>query len=218
VPGRGWQHPDRLISFQYPAIKLGEGPGGGILARVHNSLADRAARISPTLEAAAGRSSSARPCYHPRTSPLVFRARAVRYGRFSADRYAIWSPEGNWIAFDSNRKGHRDLYQKPSSGAGVEELLLDSPQDKAATDWSEDGRFMLYTSIDLQTGSDLWVLPMLGAPVALFHTRIYAGGVDNSQGRQYDVTRDGRFLINTALDDPSAPITLLQNWKSEGKK
>jgi FtsP/CotA-like multicopper oxidase with cupredoxin domain len=30
--------PDRLISFQYPPIKLGEVPGGGILARVHNSL------------------------------------------------------------------------------------------------------------------------------------------------------------------------------------
>jgi hypothetical protein len=43
-----------------------------------------------------------------------------------------------------------------------------------------------------------------GAPVALFNnTRIYGGGVDNQLGRQYDVTRDGRFLINTVLDDVS---------------
>ena len=43
--------------------------------------------------------------------------------------------------------------------------------------------------------------------------------MDNTQGRQYDVTRDGRFLINTALDDAVAtPITLLMNWNPEGKK
>jgi hypothetical protein len=38
-------------------------------------------------------------------------------------------------------------------------------------------------------------------------------------GRQYDVARDGRFLINTVLGDaPAAPITLLQNWNPEVKK
>jgi len=54
--------------------------------------------------------------------------------------------------------------------------------------------------------------------VTLFPTRILGGAVDNGQGRQYDVTRDGRFLINTVLDDASAPITLLQNWNPEAKK
>ena len=38
------------------------------------------------------------------------------------------------------------------------------------------------------------------------------------RGRQYDVTRDGRFLINTVLDEAAAPITLLMNWDPEGKK
>ena len=56
-----------------------------------------------------------------------------------------------------------------------------------------------------------------GAPVSLFPTRIFGGGVDNQLGRQYDVTRDGRFLINTVLDDASSPITLLQNWKPPAK-
>jgi hypothetical protein len=53
-----------------------------------------------------------------------------------------------------------------------------------------------------------------GTPVALFPTWIYGGGVDNQQGRQYPVARDGRFLINTVLDDAAAaPITLLMNWQ-----
>jgi hypothetical protein len=52
----------------------------------------------------------------------------------------------------------------------------------------------------------------------VFHTRILGGGTDTLQGRQYDVTRDGRFLINTVLDDPAAAITLVQNWKPEVRK
>jgi hypothetical protein len=55
-----------------------------------------------------------------------------------------------------------------------------------------------------------------GPPVALFQTRIYGGGTQPSPtvGQQYDVARDGRFLINVLLEDnvPS-PITILQNWK-----
>ena len=42
--------------------------------------------------------------------------------------------------------------------------------------------------------------------------------MENGQGRQYDVSRDGRFLINTVLDHASAPITLLMNWHPEAKK
>jgi hypothetical protein len=54
-------------------------------------------------------------------------------------------------------------------------------------------------------------------PRRLFPTRIYGGGANNGQGREYDVARDGRFLINTVLDD-AAPITLVQNWNPESKK
>jgi hypothetical protein len=49
--------------------------------------------------------------------------------------------------------------------------------------------------------------------VALFQTRIYGGGVNLNSGPNYDVARDGRFLINTILDDAASPITLIQNWK-----
>ena len=46
---------------------------------------------------------------------------------------------------------------------------------------------------------------------------IYGGGIENGQGRQYDIARDGRFLINTVLDDGSSPITVLMNWKPPAK-
>ena len=54
-------------------------------------------------------------------------------------------------------------------------------------------------------------------PMVRFSTRILGGGVDAGQGRQYDIAPDGRFLINTVIDDVDAPITLLQHWRPEGK-
>ena len=53
-----------------------------------------------------------------------------------------------------------------------------------------------------------------GEPVKLFATRLMGGGIDDNQGRQYDVARDGRFLINTVLDDAKpTPLTLVQHWQ-----
>ena len=52
-----------------------------------------------------------------------------------------------------------------------------------------------------------------GRPAALFRTRILGGRTSVELGMNYDITRDGRFLINTVLEDSAAsPITLLQNW------
>jgi len=88
--------------------------------------------------------------------------------------------------------------------------------------WRGDGKALYYLGPDGAmmaapiTVTGLAVTP--GAPVTLFATRILSGGADVGQGRQYDVTRDGRFLINTVLDETAAPITLLQNWHPEGQK
>jgi Tol biopolymer transport system component len=74
----------------------------------------------------------------------------------------VWSPEGNRIVFSSSRAGHNDLYMKSSAGTGQEELLLASDYDKVPDDWSRDGRFLLYTQSDPNTGQDIWVMPMTG--------------------------------------------------------
>ena len=49
-----------------------------------------------------------------------------------------------------------------------------------------------------------------GQPVALFT----ANFARNTNRPQYDVARDGRFLVNVELTDAATPpITLLMNWK-----
>lgn len=57
-----------------------------------------------------------------------------------------------------------------------------------------------------------------GVPRTLFQTRIWGGGTNSAAKQQYDVTTDGRFLINvTAEDEITTPITLLMNWSPELK-
>jgi len=54
-----------------------------------------------------------------------------------------------------------------------------------------------------------------GTPLPLFVTRV-GGAVQVAHRPQYVVSRDGqRFLMNTLVEEPGAPITLLVNWKGE---
>jgi eukaryotic-like serine/threonine-protein kinase len=77
--------------------------------------------------------------------------------------YPIWSPDGERIVFGHYQAGtHMDLYQKKTDGAGTEELLLRTHLNKSATDWSTNGRFLLYRSPDPKTSFDIWALPMEG--------------------------------------------------------
>ena len=65
-------------------------------------------------------------------------------------------------------EGHLDLYQKASSGAGPEDVLLASDVNKMPESVSPDGRFLLYgtrgatRSNSRANNLDLWVLPLFG--------------------------------------------------------
>jgi Tol biopolymer transport system component len=78
------------------------------------------------------------------------------------DEYPFWSPDGSHIVWASTRDGVGNLYQKAANGAGPDEELLRSDYMKHTTDWSADGRFILYSETNPQTNADLWVLPLEG--------------------------------------------------------
>ncbi len=80
----------------------------------------------------------------------------------SDDLFSVCSPDGSGIVFAGNRTGYYELYQKSSSGAGDDELLLQTRTSKEPSDWSLDGRFIVYLDILPKTQWDLWVLPMFG--------------------------------------------------------
>ena len=75
----------------------------------------------------------------------------------------VWSPKGDRLAFASNRGGAPyNLYQKAASGTGPDEALLATSNNKIPSQWSRDGRFLVYSSPDPKTKSDIWVLPLEG--------------------------------------------------------
>jgi eukaryotic-like serine/threonine-protein kinase len=79
------------------------------------------------------------------------------------DYCPVWSPDGSRIVWDSNREGIGNLYQKAASGAGQDLLLLRSEYPKFATDWSRDGRFIIYFEVNPKTKNDVWLLPVAGS-------------------------------------------------------
>ena len=66
-----------------------------------------------------------------------------------------WSADGRWLMFSSDRRGVRDIYKRPASGEGADELVFESEVSKSVNAWSLDGRFVVYSTGGLGTSSDL---------------------------------------------------------------
>ena len=76
----------------------------------------------------------------------------------------LWSPDGAWIAYVSARDGRYSIYRKHSDGSGAEELLVSDQLQIALTDWSRDGKFLLYSRPLSGVGPirETWSLPLEG--------------------------------------------------------
>jgi eukaryotic-like serine/threonine-protein kinase len=78
----------------------------------------------------------------------------------NTDNLPIWSHDGLRILWPSNRRGGYDLYVKPASGTGEDALLIKMGTPNGwATDWSRDGKWVLYQRPGDKTGQDLWIAP-----------------------------------------------------------
>ena len=140
----------------------------------------------------------------PQGNPNIWMIDGTRTSRLTfnsaGDFFPVWSPDGRSIAFASNQGQPGDLYRRGVDGSGTDELLVASPQPKAPSDWSKDGRFLLYYSIDQQTKGDLWVRPMTGdqKPWAFLKTpfdEAHAQFSPDDRFVAYESNESGRYEI-----------------------
>jgi serine/threonine protein kinase len=129
-----------------------------------------------------------------------------------SERQGVFSPNGKWVAYQSNESGRNEVYVRPFLGPGGKRQV--STEGGNSARWRADGKELYYVALDKK----LIAVPVVvreaafaaGKPEALFQTHI-ATSVNKPQ---YDVASDGRFLINTILSDASTePIHLLLNWQ-----
>jgi Tol biopolymer transport system component len=110
------------------------------------------------------------------------------------DGYPVWSPAGKQVVFASNRNVSFDLFQKRFDGEV--KALYESSGDTIPTDWSRDGKFVLFSKRSERGDFDLWTLrledletsPIVQTPFDERHGRFAPDGrwvafVSNESGR-----------------------------------
>jgi Tol biopolymer transport system component len=142
-----------------------------------------------------------------KTFPLVQSAAVDCCSRLSRD--------GRWLAYTSAESGRAEVYVQPFPVATGKWLI--SSAGGAQARWSADGKEIFYASpdnkimaVELHTDSGTFEV---GAPKPLFSIHPRAGGWP------FDVSRDGRFLINETIGDQTGtPITVVLNWTANLNK
>lgn len=135
--------------------------------------------------------------------------------RFTFDKAAdfepVWSPDGTYIVFASNRGGTLDLYRKRATGSEEEQLLLTSDTPKHPEAWSPDGRFLTFASLETKTKYDVSVLPLMGdrTPRPLLREAFSEG--------QSQISPDGRWLAYTSYETGTMEVYVRPFPAGDGK-
>jgi Tol biopolymer transport system component len=123
-----------------------------------------------------------------------------------------FSPDGRWIAYQSDESGVPEIYVALTQGGGGKKRI--SPAGGRDPRWRADGRELYYVgpgdfvmAVTVTPGARL----KAGAPAPLFRVE----GI-----RNYDVTADGsKFLVTTPSDpDRDSQVRVIVNWTAALKQ
>ena len=121
-------------------------------------------------------------------------ARSVTNGSQAIEGIAV-SPDGKWLAFDSNRNGSQEIYRLSLSG-GDPEQLTQSPEPDFLSSWSPDGREIAFYSYRRGTRR-VYVMSAEGGP-----PREVAPAPANQRNPVW--APDGRSLVFSASESGRA--------------
>jgi dipeptidyl aminopeptidase/acylaminoacyl peptidase len=125
---------------------------------------------------------------------------------------ARFSPDGKWLAYSSDQSCRVEVYVRPSLSTG-DQIQISSDGGSEPV-WSRDGSEIYFRA----PGNQMMVLPFRGG-VPTSRALPLIRGVYLSAGAiaQYDVARDGRFLMIKPMEQAAGPseLVLVQNWFEE---
>ena len=134
---------------------------------------------------------------------------------------AALSPDGEWVAYQSDESGRFEVYVRPFPDADSGKTPISAAGGTAPV-WSRDGSELFYWEEDRLVAVPVSTIASFsrGTPVVLFETTNFLGGAGAAPGRTYDVAPDGRFVMvktaGDAMEQTQAPqITVVLNWSQE---
>ncbi|MGI9102917.1 MAG: protein kinase domain-containing protein [Terriglobales bacterium] len=125
-----------------------------------------------------------------------------------ANVFPAWSPDGQWIAYVSNREGRWNIYRRRSDGSGGEETLMSGNDQQLAVDcWSRDGKYLLYSRREGVTAT-VWALPLQGErkPSQVL-----------PRGNSADLSPDGHWLAYQSVESGTNEIYVVPFGGGQGK-
>lgn len=131
-------------------------------------------------------------------------------------RAPVWSPSGSHVAYVAMRSGNQFLYRKAATGEGPEDLIY-AGAGIGLTDWSLDGRYLTYYSLQLN-GNTLFALPLEGErkPVELYRSEFQILEARISPGNRLIAYRSNETGKNEIFVRPFNPVGVALNGTSLG--
>jgi len=121
------------------------------------------------------------------------------------DRAPIWSPDDTELAFSSARAAEGEIYVRPVSGQGDAELVFTANTQINLTDWSGDGRLILFDRLELgDDGWDVWTFDVQSSEAK----PLLSGRFDQSDGR---LSPNGQWLAFVS-DESGNPEVYVQSF------
>jgi hypothetical protein len=129
------------------------------------------------------------------------------------ERFGQFSPDGRWVAYESNESGRFEVYVQPFPKPGEKTLVSTGGGQQAR--WGADGREVFYVAPDGRLMAVSFRVRSDGRADVASPAPLFPSGVSGAPTRgsiiEYDVSKDGRFLMNTLVEQAGSPITLILN-------
>jgi Tol biopolymer transport system component len=125
-----------------------------------------------------------------------------------------WSPDGEWIAFESNQTGQTEIYVVRSAGGPIRRLT-DNPATDAIPGWSRDGHALYFCS-DRTGRFEIWKMPASGGqPTQVTYSGGFAA-VESPDGRYlyYSQTRNYGPVFRIPLHEAGKPEQIIPNIRN----